>query len=96
MADRTALAGHDLLAPSPPRITPLALLGLGRAAKVFQRNVVVYRRGWKFLVSGFFEPFFYLVSIGLGLSNWSGPSTSTATPSPTRCSWRPASSPPRR
>ncbi len=62
-----------MFAPSPPRITPLALLGMGRAAKVFQRNVVVYRRGWKFLVSGFFEPFFYLVSIGLGLSKLVGP-----------------------
>jgi len=63
---------RDLLAPSPPRITPLALLGLGRAKRVFQRNVVVYRRGWRFMVSGFFEPFFYLVSIGLGLSKLVG------------------------
>jgi lipooligosaccharide transport system permease protein len=69
---RTALAGRDLFAPSSPRITPLALLGLNRAKRVFQRNVVVYRRGWKFLVSGFFEPFFYLVSIGLGLSKLVG------------------------
>jgi len=45
----------------------------GRGAwRVFQRNVVVYRRGWRFLVSGFFEPFFYLVSIGLGLSKLVG------------------------
>ena len=62
----------DLLAPAAPRITPLALLGLGHAARVVQRNVVVYRRGWKFLVSGFFEPFFYLISIGLGLSKLVG------------------------
>jgi lipooligosaccharide transport system permease protein len=68
----TTLAGRDLLGPSAPRVTPLALLGLGRARRVFQRNVVVYRRGWQFLVSGFFEPFFYLVSIGLGLSKLVG------------------------
>jgi lipooligosaccharide transport system permease protein len=73
MSDRVATApGRDLFAPSPPRITPLALLGSGRARRVFQRNVVVYRRGWKFLVTGFFEPFFYLVSIGLGLSKLVG------------------------
>lgn len=68
----TALAGRDLFAPSPPRITPLAVFGIGRAKRVLQRNFVVYRRGWRFLVSGFFEPFFYLVSIGLGLSKLVG------------------------
>jgi lipooligosaccharide transport system permease protein len=67
-----ALFRRDLLAPSVPRITPLAFLGLRRAKRVFQRNVVVYRRGWRFMVSGFFEPFFYLVSIGLGLSKLVG------------------------
>ncbi len=68
----TLARNGGLLAPSGPRITPLALLGRSGAKRVFQRNVVVYRRGWKFLVSGFFEPFFYLVSIGLGLSKLVG------------------------
>jgi lipooligosaccharide transport system permease protein len=68
----TALARGDLFSPSVPRITPLGLFGLRRAKRVLQRNVVVYRRGWKFIVSGFFEPFFYLVSIGLGLSKLVG------------------------
>ena len=68
----STLARRDLFAPSAPRITPLAFLGLRRASRVFQRNVVVYRRGWRFIVSGFFEPFFYLVSIGLGLSKLVG------------------------
>jgi lipooligosaccharide transport system permease protein len=67
-----AIARRDLLTPAGPRITPLALIGLGRARRVFQRNLVVYRRGWVFLVSGFFEPFFYLMSIGLGLSKLVG------------------------
>jgi lipooligosaccharide transport system permease protein len=40
---------------------------------VVERNVYVYRRGWIFLVSGFFEPFFYLLSIGVGLSVLVGP-----------------------
>jgi lipooligosaccharide transport system permease protein len=72
-SDATSLARRDLFAPSGPRITPLAFLGLSRARQVFQRNVVVYRRGWRFLVSGFFEPFFYLISIGIGLSKLVGP-----------------------
>jgi len=37
-----------------------------------ERNVLVYRRQWVFLVSGFFEPFFYLLSIGLGLNHLVG------------------------
>jgi lipooligosaccharide transport system permease protein len=32
-----------------------------------QRNLLVYRYGWLIIVSGFFEPLFYLLGIGLGL-----------------------------
>jgi lipooligosaccharide transport system permease protein len=38
-----------------------------RAGRVVERNVYVYRRGWFFFVSGFLEPVFYLLSIGLGI-----------------------------
>ena len=31
------------------------------------RNYTVYRRQWKLFVTGFFEPFFYLLSIGIGV-----------------------------
>jgi lipooligosaccharide transport system permease protein len=31
------------------------------------RNYVVYRRSWKVFVTGFLEPFFYLLSIGIGV-----------------------------
>lgn len=55
------------------RITPGALIGSRRAVHVVERNVYVYRRGWIFLVSGFFEPFFYLLSIGIGMSALVGP-----------------------
>ncbi len=55
------------------RITPAALFGTRRAVHMFERNVYVYRRGWIFLVSGFFEPFFYLLSIGIGMSALVGP-----------------------
>jgi lipooligosaccharide transport system permease protein len=32
-----------------------------------QRNLVVYRHAWMTIVSGFFEPLFYLLAIGVGL-----------------------------
>lgn len=56
----------------PFRITPAAMLGSSRARRIVERNVLVYSRGWIFLVSGFFEPFFYLLSIGVGLSDLVG------------------------
>jgi lipooligosaccharide transport system permease protein len=55
------------------RITPLAFLGGRNAARVLERNIMVYRRSWIFIVSGFFEPLFYLLSIGIGLSHLVGP-----------------------
>jgi lipooligosaccharide transport system permease protein len=65
------------VAAAPPgaatRITPLALLGGRHASRVLERNVLVYRRQWIFIVSGFFEPLFYLLSIGVGLSPLVGP-----------------------
>jgi lipooligosaccharide transport system permease protein len=55
------------------RITPMALIGGRHASRVLERNVLVYRRSWIFIVSGFFEPLFYLLSIGIGLSHLVGP-----------------------
>ena len=55
------------------RITPAALLGSRRAVRLVERNVYVYRRSWIYLVSGFFEPFFYLLSIGVGMRSLVGP-----------------------
>jgi lipooligosaccharide transport system permease protein len=31
------------------------------------RNYLVYRKAWKLFLTGFFEPFFYLLSIGIGV-----------------------------
>ena len=31
------------------------------------RNYIVYREAWKLFVTGFLEPFFYLLSIGIGV-----------------------------
>jgi lipooligosaccharide transport system permease protein len=55
------------------RITPLAFVRARPATRVLERNILVYRRSWIFLVSGFFEPLFYLLSIGVGLSHLVGP-----------------------
>jgi lipooligosaccharide transport system permease protein len=49
------------------RVAPPVLLGGRRASLLIERNLMVYRRGWLTIVSGFFEPFFYLLSIGLGI-----------------------------
>jgi lipooligosaccharide transport system permease protein len=57
----------------PLRIAPPSMLGVRRARRIVERNILVYRRGWIFFVSGFFEPFFYLLSIGVGLSKLVGP-----------------------
>jgi lipooligosaccharide transport system permease protein len=57
----------------PLRLTPAAIFGSRRARRVVERNILHYRRGWIYLVSGFFEPFFYLLSIGVGLNHLVGP-----------------------
>jgi lipooligosaccharide transport system permease protein len=46
-----------------------------RAARLVERNLMVYRRTWWVLVSGFFEPLFYLFGIGFGLGSLMGPVT---------------------
>ena len=38
-----------------------------RSRRMVQRNLLVYKHGWMIIVSGFFEPLFYLLSLGLGL-----------------------------
>jgi lipooligosaccharide transport system permease protein len=38
-----------------------------RAFLLVERNFIIYRRAWLIIASGFFEPVFYLLSIGVGL-----------------------------
>jgi len=38
-----------------------------RARRLVERNILVYRHQWIIIVSGAFEPVFYLLGIGLGL-----------------------------
>jgi lipooligosaccharide transport system permease protein len=66
------LLGEEGSVSLPVRVLPAASFGTGRARRVLARNIRAYRRGWLFLVSGFFEPLFYLLSIGLGLNHLVG------------------------
>jgi lipooligosaccharide transport system permease protein len=54
------------------RITPLFAFGSRRALRMIERNLLVYKHGWLMLFSGFFEPLFYLLSIGFGLGRLVG------------------------
>jgi lipooligosaccharide transport system permease protein len=51
----------------PTRLTPPGRMTPFRAHRIWERNYLVYRRVWKVIVSGFFEPVFYLFSIGIGI-----------------------------
>jgi lipooligosaccharide transport system permease protein len=63
----------------PLRILPAPLL-LGRrgslggrgSAHLIERHARVYRHTWLILASGFFEPLFYLLSIGVGIGELVG------------------------
>ncbi|GGM53521.1 transport permease protein [Longimycelium tulufanense] len=54
-----------------PRILPPALYA-GRAHALLERSVLVNRRGWMAIVSGFFEPLFFLLALGHGLGTLVG------------------------
>src|SRR5215472_12009466 len=67
------------LADLPLRVIPVALLrtrplGLGGrgSAHLIERHARFYRHTWSVLISGFFEPLFYLLSIGIGLGKLVG------------------------
>jgi len=52
------------------RLTPI-FFG-GRWLRMVERNLLVYRHGWLMILSGFFEPLFYLLGIGFGLGHLVG------------------------
>lgn len=54
------------------RIVPPIPLGGRNATRVIERNLLVYRRTWMVIFSGFFEPVFYLFSIGVGIGQLVG------------------------
>ena len=53
------------------RVLPFGFGGR-RALLLIERNLFVYRNGWLVIVSGFFEPLFYLLAIGLGIGGMVG------------------------
>jgi len=48
------------------RVLPLGFGGR-RALLLIERNLLVYKNGWLVILSGFFEPLFYLLAIGYGI-----------------------------
>jgi lipooligosaccharide transport system permease protein len=54
------------------RILPPMLRDVRRPQRMVERNVVAYRRQWIILLSGFFEPLFYLLSMRVGLGDLIG------------------------
>jgi len=67
----------ELVGPARPgslllRVFPLYPLSARRAGYLVQRNFLVAKRTWILFVSGFFEPFFYLLSIGVGIGGLVG------------------------
>lgn len=55
--------------PGPPRrsvllrIVPPALLAARRPQRMVERSIMFYRHAWMLIVSGFFEPLLYLLSV---------------------------------
>ncbi len=64
----TAIARTDTpRRPAAPGPIGAAWGTIWRARRLVERNVLVYRHQWIIIVSGVFEPIFYLIGIGLGL-----------------------------
>ena len=59
------------VAPTPPLLRIFPTAGR-RAARLFERNVYVYRSSKLILASGLAEPLFYLGSVGLGFGHLVG------------------------
>ncbi len=70
---------HNALRQLPLRILPAPMLLARRgslggrgSAHLIERHARVYRHTWLVLASGFFEPLFYLLSIGVGIGELVG------------------------
>jgi lipooligosaccharide transport system permease protein len=53
-------------------LTSVFLIGSRRSLRLVERNLYVYRHGWLVILSGFFEPLFYLLGIGFGIGTLVG------------------------
>ncbi len=52
---------------APSRLTPVGKITPFRAHRIWEKNYIAYRRMWKVVFSGFFEPVFYLFAVGIGV-----------------------------
>lgn len=52
---------------APSRLTPIGKVTPFRAQRIWEKNFIAYRRLWKVVFSGFFEPVFYLFAVGIGV-----------------------------
>ncbi len=59
--------------PAPTGALATAWSRIWRARRLVERNIMVYRHQWIIIVSGVFEPIFYLIGIGLGIGAIVGP-----------------------
>ena len=70
------MAGSSSTVPAPGGFARLRTrLGIGswrRGIHMLERNAMVYRHTWLILLSGFFEPVFFLVGMGFGLGGLVG------------------------
>jgi lipooligosaccharide transport system permease protein len=66
LTDELAGLDPDARAGATLRILPTGMYA-GRSHVVLERAFKVYRRAWMLIFSGFFEPLFYLFSLGTGL-----------------------------
>ncbi len=64
---RGHLDDRELTRPAADLVPPLTSVAAVRLLVL--RNYLVYRDAWKLFVTGFFEPFFYLLSIGIGVGS---------------------------
>jgi lipooligosaccharide transport system permease protein len=54
------------------RVAPWFTFGADRSFRLVYRNLVAARRFWLIIVSGFFEPVFYLAGLGIGVGTLVG------------------------
>ena len=57
---------------APTRLTPIGRVTPFRAQRIWEKNYLAYRRLWKVVFSGFFEPVFYLFAVGVGVGAFVG------------------------
>jgi lipooligosaccharide transport system permease protein len=72
MSEQTLLRLPLRILPAPLLAARRGALGGRGSAHLIERHARVYRHSWLVLVSGFFEPLFYLLSIGVGIGELVG------------------------